>query len=141
MTPITMLITSIGFFVFYLGNGAIEAVSISSYVMTPLALSVFFGSAQNCLSKAAKYSVFDTTKDMAFIPLDHDAKLKGKAAIDGFGSRLGKSGGSIIHQVLLIFFSSFATSAPYVAGVIIAAIGFWIHSTRELGVKFAELTA
>ena len=90
--------------------------------MAPLALVVFFGGAQNCLSKAAKYSVFDATKEMAFIPLDHDVKLKGKAAIDGVGSRLGKSGGSLIHQGLLMMFGSLSLSSPYVAVILMVFI-------------------
>lgn len=141
MTPVTMLVTTIGFFVFFLGKDHLGELVIISTGMTPLALAVFFGSAQNCLSKAAKYSVFDTTKDMAFIPLDHDSKLKGKAAIDGFGSRLGKSGGSIIHQALLIIFSTLSASAPFVAMFIIGSIVMWIGATKSLGKQFAELTA
>ena len=79
---------------------------------TPLAIAVFFGAAQVCTSKACKYSIFDSTKEMAFIPLGHECKLKGKAAIDGVGSRFGKSGGSMIHQGLLMFFGTVSMSAP-----------------------------
>ena len=106
----------------------------------PLTISVFFGFAQNCLSKAAKYSVFDATKEMAFIPLDHDLKLKGKAAIDGVGSRLGKSGGSLIHQGLLMIFGTFTGSAPFVAGILMGVIAIWITATRALGKQFGSLT-
>ena len=50
---------------------------------TPLTLVVFFGSTQNILCRAAKYSVFDATKEMSFVPLDPESKIKGKAAVDG----------------------------------------------------------
>jgi ATP:ADP antiporter, AAA family len=105
---------------------------------TPLVIAVFFGSAQNCLSKAAKYSVFDATKEMAFIPLPHEIKLKGKAAIDGIGSRLGKSGGSLIHGGLLMIFHTLSSSSPYVAGILMLVIFFWIGATKSLGKQFAE---
>jgi ATP:ADP antiporter, AAA family len=108
---------------------------------TPLAIAVFFGGAQNCLSKAAKYSVFDTTKEMAYIPLSHDSKLKGKAAIDGVGSRFGKSGGSLIHQGLLLVFSTLTASAPYVAAILMCVIFFWIGAARSLGRQFSVLVA
>ena len=107
--------------------------------MTPLAISVFFGAAQVCLSKAAKYSVFDATKEMSFIPLDHELKLKGKAAIDGVGSRLGKSGGSIIHTALLPFLATVSASAPYVAGILLVVILGWMAAVRSLGRQFADL--
>lgn len=135
-----MLVTSIGFFVFFFWREELGDVVMLSLGVTPLAVTVFFGALQNICSKAAKYSVFDTTKEMAFIPLPHEVKLKGKAAIDGFGSRLGKSGGSIIHQVLLLLFSTLTLSAPYVAAILLTAIGLWISATKALGVQFQNLT-
>ena len=92
-TPFIMLVISVAFFGFFFMQDHLGAAFLALTGMTPLAIAVFFGSAQNCLSKAAKYSLFDTTKEMAFIPLNPDEKLRGKAAIDGVGSRLGKSGG------------------------------------------------
>ena len=61
-------------------------------------LAVFVGAAQNIMSKAAKYSLFDPCKEMAYIPLDQEQKSKGKAAIEVIGGPLGKSGGSLIQQ-------------------------------------------
>src|SRR6185295_16803334 len=101
-----------------------------------VALAVFLGTTQNCFSKAAKYSVFDTTKEMAFIPLEPEHKLKGKAAIDGIGSRLGKSGSSCIHQGLYIIFCSLSASAPYVALVLLVVIGLWMAAVFSLGRQF-----
>lgn len=140
LTPVILLITSIGFFSFFFVNGS-AADAITAFLgASPLALVVFFGSAQNVLSRAAKYSVYDATKEMAFVPLSSECKIKGKAAIDGVCSRLGKSGGSVIHQGLLISFSSITASAPYVAGFLLVIISMWILATRSLGKKFNELT-
>jgi len=76
-TPVMMLVTSGGFFTFMLFRYDLaEAVFVLTGT-TPLALAVFFGAAQVCTSKACKYSVFDSTKEMAFIPLDNESKTKG----------------------------------------------------------------
>lgn len=140
ITPVVMLITCAGFFSFlFLKDHLSWIVALTG--TTPLAIAVFFGGAQNCLSKAAKYSVFDTTKEMTYIPLSHECKLKGKAAIDGVGSRFGKSGGSLIHQGLLVIFSSLSASAPYVAGILMAVICFWISAVKSLGKQFSALVA
>ena len=106
ITPFVLLITTIGFFTCFLTPTLISPIAITLLGVTPLTLTVFLGSFQNCFTKAAKYSLFDITKDMAFIPLTPEHKLKGKASIDGIGSRLGKSGGSFIYQWLLVVFGS-----------------------------------
>src|SRR5690606_22115567 len=104
ISPLILMITGIAFFSLFFFRESGGAVICSWMETTPLALCVFFGSLQNCLARASKYTLFDATKELAFVPLSKECKLKGKAAIDGVGSRLGKSGGSVIHQGLLIFF-------------------------------------
>ncbi len=139
ITPVSMLITSAGFFTFMLFRFDMQDFVYMLTGTTPLAIAVFFGAAQVCTSKGCKYSAFDATKEMAFIPLDHETKLNGKAAIDGVGSRLGKSGGSFIHQGLLLSFATVSSSAPYVAIILMVVIGFWIIAARSLGTQFCQL--
>ena len=52
--------------------------------------------------KAAKYAFFDTSKEMAYIPLDEESKVNGKAAVDAVGSRLGKSLGAFLVAFVFI---------------------------------------
>ena len=101
LTPIVLLITGTAFFVFVLFRGSLTDY-ISALGTTPLFLAVIFGAIQNIMSKSSKYSLFDPTKETSYIPLDPESKVKGKAAIDVVGARLGKSGGSLIQQGLLI---------------------------------------
>jgi AAA family ATP:ADP antiporter len=139
LTPIILLVTSIGFFTFFFMKGRYDHLLIGMLGTTPLAMVVFFGSAQNILCRAAKYSVFDATKEMSLIPLTDEEKVKSKAAIDGVCNRLGKSGGSIIHQGLLFTFASIAASAPYVMGILMGIICLWILSVRVVGRQFDEI--
>lgn len=136
ITPLIMLITSMGFFGMMFYGDSMSTFLYTALGTTPIAIAVFFGAAQNCLTKAAKYSVFDMTKEMAFIPLSHECKLKGKAAIDGVGSRLGKSGGSIVLQTLLMFCGTLAACSPFLAFIVIGIIVAWIIAVRSLGRQF-----
>lgn len=141
ITPITMLLTSVGFFAFLLFRESLGPVVTTFIGITPLAIAVYIGFVQNCFSKSAKYSVFDATKEMAFIPLEHEEKLKGKAAIDGVGSRLGKSGGSLIHTGLLMVFHRLSDSSPYIAAILLTVIIGWIIAAKSLGRQFGALAA
>jgi len=139
ITPVLLVTTSVGFFTFmFFQDGASDYIlALTGY--SPLAIAVFFGAAQNCVSKAAKYSVFDATKEMAFVPLTHEERIKGKASIDGVGSRLGKSGGSLIHSGLLMMFSTLTLCAPYIAGILMVVICLWIYAVTVLGKKYNEM--
>lgn len=140
ITPVIMLFTSLGFFGFIFFSEQLSSLTMTALGMSPLMIVVLFGAAQNCLSKAAKYSVFDATKEMSFIPLEHEVKLKGKAAIDGVGSRFGKSGGSLIHQGLLMVLGNLSASTPYVAAILMGVIAVWMSSVKSLGKLFHDLT-
>lgn len=137
ITPILLLVTTSGFFGFlifenqpwFLGD------------LSPLAIAVFFGSMQTILCRASKYTLFDPTKEMAFIPLDEESRLKGKAAIDGVGTRLGKSMGSMVYQFLFLFFPTLNTMTPFVAILVFCILVIWIYSAMQVGSTFKDLTA
>jgi len=108
---------------------------------TPLIMAVFLGSLQNCTLRGTKYSLVDATKELAFIPLSPEARIKGKAAIDGIGSRLGKSGGALMYQLLLITFGTIMGSVPIVAVLLFCSIGGWMFAAKSLGKRFHTLTS
>lgn len=141
ISPVILLTTGVGFFSFLLFKGSGVSSFTSLFGATPLAVGVFFGSMQNVFARASKYTLFDSTKELSFIPLSDECRLKGKAAIDGVGSRLGKSGGSVIHQLLLMVFGSLSQSTPFVAVILFGAIGVWITSIKSLGKQFNNLIA
>ena len=139
MTPVVLLATGAAFFSFVIFRDNLSG-AIAAIGTTPLFLAVIFGTCQNIMSKSTKYSLFDPTKEMAYIPLDPESKVKGKAAIDVVGARLGKSGGSLIQQGLLVLFKDIASITPYVAGILFFIIGGWIVAARSLNKQFISLT-
>src|SRR5690348_11904855 len=138
LTPFIMTSMAISFFTFLFCGDALAGISYALFGMAPMAMTVYFGSIQNALSKACKYSVFDASKELAFLPLSPESKLKGKAAIDGLGSGLGKSGSSLIYQGLIILFGSVALSTPYIAAVLFVVLIAWIFSVVSLGKQFNQ---
>ncbi len=141
LTPGLLLATSVLFFSSLFMKEQLGFIQDFLPGVTPLMVVVFFGSLQNIFLRGCKFTVFDNTKELAFIPLGRALKLKGKAAIDGVGSRFGKSGGSIVHQGLLLTLGTVFASTPYVAAIL-ALCGFsWLFAVRSLGAQFNKLTA
>lgn len=107
---------------------------------TTLGLAVTFGTVQSLLSKTSKYALFDPTTQMAYIPLDEESKVKGKAAIDVLGSRIGKSGGSFIQQGLVFIFGDIISAAPVVAVIFYSVLFLWFSGANQLSGLFHAQT-
>jgi AAA family ATP:ADP antiporter len=107
---------------------------------TRLSVAVLFGTIQSLLSKTFKYALFDPTTQMAYIPLDEESKVKGKAAIDVLGSRIGKSGGSLIQQGLVVLFGNIIHASPAVAVIFYAVLFVWISAANRLSGLFQAQT-
>ena len=105
-----------------------------------LSVAVALGTAQSLLSKTAKYALFDPTTQMAYIPLDEESKVKGKAAIDVLGSRMGKSGGSLIQQGLVFLFGNILNASPAVAVLYYSVLFTWLSAANKLSGLFVAKT-
>ena len=141
LTPLTLLTTSIAFFSFLFWNEQLTPyiLPILGAASSPLVIITFLGSLQNILCRSSKYSVYDATKEIAFIPLKDESQIRGKTIIDGVGTRIGKSGGSVIHQSLLMICGTLGASSPYIAVVLLIVILLWIGATLSLGKQFNSL--
>lgn len=139
ITPVVLLITGIGFFSFVVFKEPLTPMLIELGT-TPLVIAVIFGTIQNIMSKASKYSLFDPTKEMAYIPLDQESKVKGKAAIDTVGARLGKAGGSAIQLGLITIFGSLAAVTPHIAVIMFFIIFAWMWAVNKLNnIEFKKI--
>ena len=139
ITPSVIITTGAIFFALVLSSGPLTPL-LATVGMTPLYAAVLVGAAQNIFSKSAKYSLFDPCKEMAYIPLDQDTKVKGKAAIDVVCNPLGKSGGALIQQFMIITFGSLAASTPYLGVILLAIVIMWFKAAGSLDKQFTALT-
>jgi AAA family ATP:ADP antiporter len=107
-----------------------------------IVFAVLVGLGVNAFGKAVKYSLFDPTKEMAYIPLDQELKIKGKAAVDVIGGRGGKSLGSYTQMGLLTVFSGSALYqlVPIIAPIVLGIVVIWLVSVLGLSKRFIALT-
>jgi AAA family ATP:ADP antiporter len=140
ITPIVSLITGGLFFVFILFGNMTAGICQMLFASTPVTVAVWLGLIQNILAKGAKYSLFDPTKEMAYIPLDEESKVKGKAAIDVIGGRAGKSGGSVINIAASMVAHGHAFTAT--VGVIMSGICIiWYTAVQKLSGEYQKKLA
>jgi AAA family ATP:ADP antiporter len=150
ITPVVLLIGILIFFgVIYHNNTMLpeglkitEAISSGVIQRELIVFVVMLGLAVNAFGKAVKYSLFDPTKEMAYIPLDPELKVKGKAAVDVIGGRGGKSGGSYIQMGLLTIFmgAPLYQLVPIIAPIVVGVVALWILSVFGLSKKFIKMT-
>jgi AAA family ATP:ADP antiporter len=143
VTPAMIFVTGIIFFGCIIFQDVLTQ-SVSEVGMTVLGVITSVGLFQNVLGKGVKYSLFDATKEMSYIPLDDELKSKGKAAVDVIGGRAGKSGGAAIQFLLLnVLFvgTSLVQLAPLIAGIFVLILLIWFFAVSGLSKEFAKLTA
>lgn len=143
LTPLMILLTGIAFFGFVLFDDVLALYLTGLFASGPLAMAVVVGMIQNVLSKATKYSLFDSTKEMAYIPLDDELKSKGKAAVDVVGARFGKSGGGIIQSTFFMLLPTytFAEATPYFAGIFFVIMILWVYAVKALSTEYKKQIA
>ncbi len=142
VVPIVLAVSALSFFgaIIY-GNflpTGTPMLILSGIPLTSVFIAAQIGTFTGAFTKASKYSLFDSTKEMAYIPLDAELRSKGKAAVDITGGRLGKSGGSAIIFALttIMPMASLPSLAPYLAGLTILVLVGWffavIHLNRSM---------
>lgn len=136
--PLLIGSSGILFFLFVIIAGQIT----DSYT-TSLAAAVIAGAVQNILSKAVKYSLFDSTKEIAYIPLSMELRSKGKAAVEVVGSKLGKSLSAFIQSstFMIIPGMTFEGLGLYLAIIFVLVLSGWFIGIRKLNVEYTRLAS
>ncbi|MFO1130128.1 MAG: Npt1/Npt2 family nucleotide transporter [Rickettsiales bacterium] len=135
-TPIAILIGGSIFYTAIFTEEYLYMIGVSS----SLAFIVFMGGLQNIIGKGVKYSLFDDTKEMSYIPLNSELKTKGKAAVDIIGGKVGKSSGAIIQFIAFTIYP-YATYDDIIIPLFIIFLTIclvWIFSVIKLSKAYQE---
>jgi AAA family ATP:ADP antiporter len=147
ITPILMFVAGSSFFAFILFRDNFSEI-LNAIGSSPVLCAVVLGSWILILTKSTKYALFDWTKEMAYIPLDEDMKVKGKVIVEVVGGRLGKAGGAWIQSGMMMIIGIFSVSAvkltdiaPYLFAIFLIVCGLWMFAVKCLGRKIEAVTA
>ncbi len=127
----------------------IVVVMCSTYFLLMMGMSLpllltWIGAVTNAFDKGTKYTFFDPTKAMAYLPLDPDEKVKGQAAVEVIGGRLGKAGGAltvILLTAVIIPGSNILSNMYTIMGVCVVLSIAWITSAFMLGREYDKRIA
>jgi AAA family ATP:ADP antiporter len=134
-TPTVFMVTGVMFFIS-------AHLSQSLHISFPLSIVVFCGGLYTVLSKGTKYALFDATKEMAYIPLDIELRVKGKAAVDVVGVNIGKSLGAVIQFLCFTLVPS--TKHKDILGLLsvmfVIVCVAWLYAVIVLAKKYKKLS-
>ncbi|MDG1436736.1 MAG: Npt1/Npt2 family nucleotide transporter [Rickettsiaceae bacterium] len=136
ITPYMLTCTGLVFFGF-----VILGKDISYQEFNPIYFAVIIGAVQNILSKSTKYSLFDSTKEMAYIPLSLELRTKGKATVEVIGLKMGKSLGAFVQSFMFIIMpmATFDSVTVYLLGVFMIVSAIWILNIKALNKEYIKL--
>lgn len=135
ITPVMITVTGCLFFIFVLFGDKMEV------GFDPIYIAVMIGAIQNILSKSSKYSLFDSTKEMTYIPLSAELKSKGKAAVEVIGAKFGKSLGAFLQFVAFTIVPDldFDRISVFLMVIFIAISIIWLIDVGRLGKEYQRL--
>lgn len=143
ITPIILFTTGMLFFSISTFEG-MSALMVTTLAITdPVTIAVSMGFLTQVFAKSSKYTLFDATKEMAYVPLSDELKAKGKGAVDMIGNKLGKSGGSLLQFMIFMMVPSatYQSISGYLMVIFTVICIIWIWAVRELGAEYKKAVA
>ncbi len=143
ITPSMIAIVGAMFFTGVVLQHKLEATFVAYGNLSALAIIVLMGSLQNIFGKGAKYSLFDATKEMAYIPLSDEMKTKGKAAVDVVGTKIGKSLGALVQFITFTILptAQYQDIAGFLMTIFVLVCILWVYGVISLAKQYTKLVA
>ncbi|MEB3702218.1 NTP/NDP exchange transporter [Candidatus Bealeia paramacronuclearis] len=103
-------------------------------------LIIYIGTANTIIISLVYYAFVYTTKEMAYIPLPTDMKVKGKAAVDVLSFDIANGGSAGTDAILTAYFAAgLLITLPYASVFVFILLGIWFYSVRTLAPLYEEL--
>lgn len=141
ITPFMVLITGMLFFTVSNFTPVASFAMLFFMLTDPVMIAITIGAIQNVLSKSTKYTLFDSTKEMSYVPLNEELKTRGKAAADMIGTKLGKSSSAFLQSMLFIIIptASYQSVSSFLMVVFFIICVVWIWAVVELNKEYKNL--
>jgi AAA family ATP:ADP antiporter len=141
ITPIMVFVTGIIFFT-VISYELLGMIVTSIILVDPIMFAIVIGAIQNVLSKSSKYTLFDSTKEMSYVPLESELKTKGKAAADMIGTKLGKSLSALLQSLIFVIIptATYQSISVYLMMIFTVVCIIWIWAVKELSKEYNEIT-
>ncbi len=138
ITPIMVLVTGLTFFLITNFDPIAMLMMVSFSFTDPVMLAIIIGAIQNVLSKSSKYTLFDSTKEMSYVPLDEQLQTRGKAAADMIGVKLGKSSSALLQSMIFVILpaATYSSISPLLMCVFAVVCLVWIWAVVELNKEY-----
>lgn len=142
IAPVVTLVTGVLFFIFVVYEGSLEQFSMQFYVAAPLVIAVMVGAVQNIIAKGVKYSIWDTSREMLYIPLDEELKTKGKAAVDLISSKVGKASSGLVQSILFVIIPAATyNSISFFLMIIFILTSFaWVYAVGVISKEYKKIS-
>jgi len=140
ITPVfTLILGGIFFSLIFYGNAYGWTAGLLGTSTLYIAAQV--GKFQDGISRGIKYALYDSSKQMAFRPLDHELKTKGQVAVEVIGGRFGKCAGAVVPVLLRGLKFATLNMAPIFAIIVFPVVLGWIAAVFSLSKKYEKLIA
>jgi len=130
--PYTMLISSLGLMGVYGATLSPKSVWITLYLSTGMYV----------MAKSMKYTFFDVTKEMAYIPADEHLKFYGKLSADTLANSVGKVIGNVFPFLFFAIYwrRSFDGLAALCLSLLLVLLSScWIYIAARLRVSYQDM--
>ena len=141
ITPIIIMVSGTIFFVLVVFEENFTSFIGYRESFSPLMLAVFVGTVQNVISKGTKYSIWDPSREMLYIPLNIELKTKGKAAVDLISAKLGKSSSGLLQSLLftIIPTATYSSISSLIMIVFIFSCIVWLMAINNIYIEYQKI--